>query len=163
MTQELRATSSPQRTNGRCGIRGANRANMSIPHTHLHHLHRDHQPRLDRDTFCLHKMLPTLIRRAAKEGPYKSFLNPYKAKKTWPPDFSQLSQKHQFQLERRYRRRAKLAWARPRWTKLVKLVTWTTITCELPPGFNGMRQKRILMLKCSRRSVRCLIYGDPRS
>ncbi|KAL1303838.1 hypothetical protein AAFC00_000295 [Neodothiora populina] len=72
----------------------------------------------------------TLIRRAAQEqqqGPYKAYLNPYKAKRLWPPDFSQLSQKHQFRLERRYRRRAKLKWARPQWTKFVKLVTWASI------------------------------------
>ncbi|KAG9818781.1 hypothetical protein KCU98_g18370, partial [Aureobasidium melanogenum] len=34
----------------------------------------------------------------------------------------------QFRLERRYRRRAKLKWARPTWTKFVKLSTWATIS-----------------------------------
>ncbi|KAF1350214.1 hypothetical protein BDV97DRAFT_398987 [Delphinella strobiligena] len=96
-------------------------------------------------------MLQTLIRRAAQEGPYKPYLNPYKAKKLWPPDFTQLSQKHQFRLERRYRRRAKLAWARPRWTKIVKLATWGSIAVVVVYGilfmptsengsiFDGMR------------------------
>ncbi|KAK4952236.1 hypothetical protein LTR66_013793 [Elasticomyces elasticus] len=53
--------------------------------------------------------------------------NPYKAKRVWPPDFSKLSHKHQFRIERRYRRRAKLKWARPRWTKFVKLATWASM------------------------------------
>ncbi|EON64720.1 hypothetical protein W97_03953 [Coniosporium apollinis CBS 100218] len=68
-------------------------------------------------------MLRTLARLAA-EAPRPAFnihANPYKAQKIWPPDFAKLSQKHQFRLERRYRRRAKLKWARPRWTKMVKL------------------------------------------
>lgn len=86
-------------------------------------------------------MLQTLIRRAAQEAPFKPYLNPYKAKKTWPPDFTHLSQKHQFRLERRYRRRAKLAWARPRWTKFVKLSTWGSIACE--SAFIGSNKSRV--------------------
>ncbi|MCJ1253939.1 hypothetical protein MMC24_001753 [Lignoscripta atroalba] len=50
--------------------------------------------------------------------------NPYKAQRLWPPDFSKIDTKHQFRLERRYRRRAKLKWARPGWTKAVKLAQW---------------------------------------
>lgn len=68
----------------------------------------------------------SLIRRSA-EAPKPLFdfdANPYKAKRIWPPDFSKLSPKHQFRLERRYKRRAKLKWARPRWTKGVKLAQW---------------------------------------
>ncbi|CAD6594207.1 MAG: hypothetical protein ASARMPRED_008842 [Alectoria sarmentosa] len=47
--------------------------------------------------------------------------NPYKAQKEWPPDFTKLNPKYQFRLERRYRRRAKLRYSRPQWTKAVKL------------------------------------------
>jgi hypothetical protein len=72
---------------------------------------------------------PTLLRRAAALPKFDFARNPYKAKRTWPPDFTKLSQKHQFRLERRYRRRAKLKWARPTWTKFVKLSTWATISC----------------------------------
>ncbi|GAM85173.1 hypothetical protein ANO11243_031770 [Dothideomycetidae sp. 11243] len=54
--------------------------------------------------------------------------NPYKAKRPWPPDFTKLSQKHQFQLERRYRRRSQLKWARPGWTKFTTLAQWGTIS-----------------------------------
>ncbi|PUU78739.1 hypothetical protein B9Z19DRAFT_1114817 [Tuber borchii] len=52
----------------------------------------------------------------------------YKAKKPWPPDFSLLSQKHQFRLERRYRRRMKLKFARPRLQKVVKLAQGVIIS-----------------------------------
>jgi hypothetical protein len=72
---------------------------------------------------------PTLMRRAAALPKFDFARNPYKSKRTWPPDFTKLSQKHQFRLERRYRRRAKLKWARPTWTKFVKLATWGTISC----------------------------------
>ncbi|KAL2866630.1 uncharacterized protein BJX67DRAFT_133840 [Aspergillus lucknowensis] len=56
-----------------------------------------------------------------REGAYYS---PYKPKRTWPPDMSKLSPKHQFRLERKYRRRAALKYARPKWTKATKLVQW---------------------------------------
>ena len=86
-------------------------------------------------------MLRTLVRHAAAEPykapripsiststfPYTWETNPYSCKRTWPPDFTKLSQKHQFRLERRYRRRAKLKWARPTWTKAVKLAQWGSI------------------------------------
>ena len=86
-------------------------------------------------------MLPTLARRiglnpfAAPKAPainapyfpYTWETNPYICKRTWPPEFSKLSQKHQFKLERRYRRRAKLAYARPNWHKMVKLEQWGSI------------------------------------
>ncbi|KAH7064933.1 hypothetical protein B0J12DRAFT_18898 [Macrophomina phaseolina] len=75
-------------------------------------------------------MLRTLARRAA-EPPRPAFdihNNPYKAKRLWPPDFSKLPPKHQFRLERKYRRRSQLKWARPRWNKFVKLAQWATIS-----------------------------------
>jgi hypothetical protein len=86
-------------------------------------------------------MLPTLARRislnpfAASKAPavnvpyfpYTWETNPYICKRTWPPEFTKLSQKHQFKLERRYRRRAKLAYARPNWHKMVKLAQWGSI------------------------------------
>lgn len=56
--------------------------------------------------------------------------NPYKAQRTWPPDFSKMDPKHQFRLERRYRRRSKLAWTRPRWNKGVKLAQWGSGLCK---------------------------------
>jgi hypothetical protein len=77
----------------------------------------------------VHAMLPTIARRTAQQGIPYVLTNPYKAKRLWPPDFSKLPPKQQFRLERRYKRRAKLKWARPRWTKAVKLVQMSSIVC----------------------------------
>ncbi|KAK2746575.1 hypothetical protein FQN55_005563 [Onygenales sp. PD_40] len=59
------------------------------------------------------------------------YTNPYRAKRTWPPDMSKLSPKQQFRIERKYRRRAKLKWARPQWAKWTKLVQWGFIGCAV--------------------------------
>lgn len=67
------------------------------------------------------------IRENLPVFPYAIDKNPYVCKRIWPPDFTKLSPKHKFRLERRYRRRAKLKWARPQWTKFVKLSTWASI------------------------------------
>ncbi|KAF7592450.1 hypothetical protein BBP40_000231 [Aspergillus hancockii] len=53
--------------------------------------------------------------------------SPYKPKRQWPPDMTKLSPKHQFRLERKYRRRAALKFARPKWVKMTKLVQWGVI------------------------------------
>ncbi|PKY02619.1 hypothetical protein P168DRAFT_328641 [Aspergillus campestris IBT 28561] len=42
-----------------------------------------------------------------------------------------LSPKHQFRLERKYRRRAALKFARPQWMKITKLVQWGVISFVL--------------------------------
>lgn len=97
-------------------------------------LFHPHPPQ--RDVVTTHRMaslFSSLFSRAPQVPenvpffPYKIADNPYQCKKTWPPDFTKLSQKHQFRLERRYRRRAKLKWARPNWTKGVKLAQWGSI------------------------------------
>lgn len=81
-------------------------------------------------------MFSTLARRAAQAATKEAeaipyiFTNPYKAQRSWPPDFSKLHPKAQFRLERKYKRRAKLKWARPRWTKGVKLAQMGVISCE---------------------------------
>ena len=48
--------------------------------------------------------------------------NPYTSKTKWPPDFSRLSKLEQFRMEKAYRRRSKLKWARPTWNKWTKIV-----------------------------------------
>ncbi|KAF2151779.1 hypothetical protein K461DRAFT_294665 [Myriangium duriaei CBS 260.36] len=75
-------------------------------------------------------MLETYIRRFTTSSrlALDAASNPYKAKRPWPPDFTKLSQKHQFQLERRYRRRSQMKWARPGWTKFTTLAQWGTIS-----------------------------------
>lgn len=50
--------------------------------------------------------------------------NPYKAQKKWPPNFSDLPQTYQFNLERRYRRRSKLRYSNPSWNQNVKLTSY---------------------------------------
>ncbi|KKK14157.1 hypothetical protein AOCH_002737 [Aspergillus ochraceoroseus] len=55
------------------------------------------------------------------------YYSPYKPKRQWPPDMSKLSPKHQFRLERKYRRRAALKYARPKWVKMTKLAQWASI------------------------------------
>ena len=77
-----------------------------------------------------HAMYPSSILRN-EQFQFDINNNPYRAKKVWPPDFSKLSTKYQFKLERKYRRRAKLAWARPRWTKFTKLTQWGISICRL--------------------------------
>lgn len=76
------------------------------------------------------KMFSSPILRALNKEPAYIDTNPYRAKRLWPPDFEKLTPKDQFKLERRYRRRSKLAWARPKWTKAVKVAQLTTITCR---------------------------------
>ncbi|KAB8074127.1 hypothetical protein BDV29DRAFT_127243 [Aspergillus leporis] len=55
------------------------------------------------------------------------YYSPYKPKRQWPPDMTKLSPKHQFRLERKYRRRAALKFARPKWVKMTKLIQWGVI------------------------------------
>ncbi|KAI3338343.1 hypothetical protein F4824DRAFT_458884 [Ustulina deusta] len=90
-------------------------------------------------------MVPTVLRRLGARPPIApKFRNaprtppaelyadsPYKPKKVWPPDFSKLSEKEQFKFERRYKRRLKLASARPRWDKLVRLAQLGSVTFVL--------------------------------
>ncbi|EMR70960.1 hypothetical protein UCREL1_2008 [Eutypa lata UCREL1] len=88
-------------------------------------------------------MFPTFLRRLADKPLISSTIRNtqvsaaaglpntrFKLKKVWPPDFSKLSEKEQFRFERRYKRRIKLATARPRWDKIVKLAQLSSITCE---------------------------------
>ncbi|KAF4180165.1 hypothetical protein CNMCM8927_005300 [Aspergillus lentulus] len=61
------------------------------------------------------------------DGEPAPYYSPYKPKRQWPPDMSKLSPKHQFRLERKYRRRAALKFARPKWVKTTKLIQWGVI------------------------------------
>ncbi|EPS33444.1 hypothetical protein PDE_08406 [Penicillium oxalicum 114-2] len=61
------------------------------------------------------------------QNPNDEYYSPYKPKRQWPPDMSKLSPKHQFRLERKYRRRAALKYARPKFIKTVTLAQWVVI------------------------------------
>lgn len=71
--------------------------------------------------------LPETAEEAAEKQ--HVYYSPYKPKRQWPPDMSKLSHKHQFRLERKFRRRAALKYARPKWVKATKLVQWGLIGC----------------------------------
>ncbi|CAG8285451.1 unnamed protein product [Penicillium salamii] len=55
------------------------------------------------------------------------YYSPHQPKRQWPPDMSKLSPKHQFRLERKYRRRAALKYARPKLMKATKIGQWVVI------------------------------------
>ncbi|KXH59272.1 hypothetical protein CSAL01_09777 [Colletotrichum salicis] len=75
------------------------------------------------------KMLPTIVRRAAEAAGSKFtvFTNPYRTKKVWPPNFTNLSPQSQLRFEKKYKRRLALVYARPRWNKAVKLAQLVTV------------------------------------
>ncbi|KAF3071274.1 hypothetical protein GL218_00879 [Daldinia childiae] len=75
--------------------------------------------------------IPPRLRNATATPLVEAYNSPYKPKKIWPPDFSKLSQKEQFRFERRYKRRVKLATARPRWDKIVRLAQLFSVTSVL--------------------------------
>jgi hypothetical protein len=52
---------------------------------------------------------------------------------------SKLSPKHQFRLERKYRRRAALKYARPKFIKAVTIGQWVIIGCESLPDMGWLR------------------------
>ncbi|CAL5874774.1 uncharacterized protein PFLUO_LOCUS9076 [Penicillium psychrofluorescens] len=96
---------------------------------------------------------PTPTSSAETEPFTEDIYSAYKPKRQWPPDMSKLSQKHQFRLERKYRRRAALKYARPKFIKGVTLAQWVIIgfvaiyailfmdwdTRETP--FDGLRER----------------------
>ncbi|KAI2642127.1 hypothetical protein GGS21DRAFT_486985 [Xylaria nigripes] len=91
-------------------------------------------------------MFPTLARRLAPSAPAARMLSTatkatapprdytsivYQPKKVWPPDFSKLSQKEQFRLEKRHKRRVVLASSRPRWDQYIRLAQLGSVTMVL--------------------------------
>ncbi|KAL9618532.1 MAG: hypothetical protein Q9160_006788 [Pyrenula sp. 1 TL-2023] len=57
-------------------------------------------------------------------APFTGANNPYTTRKSWPPDFSKLAERDRFHYEKTFRRRMKLKWARPVWTKSIKILQW---------------------------------------
>lgn len=105
-------------------------------------------------------MFPTLVRRLAQAPkPTQQFLetavdasSPYKLKKVWPPDMMHMSTQKQLHFEKKYKRRLKLATARPRWDKGVRLAQLFTMTFvlgytalfmdwrDMPNPYGGIRE-----------------------
>jgi hypothetical protein len=72
----------------------------------------------------------SFFRKAKKIAPkpFDFSKNRFPARSTWPPTFDDLSNKEKFKLERTFRRRAKLKWARPGWNKGLILFQWAAIS-----------------------------------
>ncbi|KAH8677847.1 hypothetical protein BX600DRAFT_138788 [Xylariales sp. PMI_506] len=72
--------------------------------------------------------LPPRLRNATKPPLTGVYNGRFKPKKVWPPDFSQLSAKEQFRFEKKYKRRVKLATARPRWDRFTRMAQLVSVT-----------------------------------
>lgn len=78
--------------------------------------------------------------RKGSEEDIKPYISPYKAKKSWPPDFSKMSEQQRFRLERRFRRRGKAVSLRPDWVNKVTLAQW--VSCSGKSQYGMRRQNR---------------------
>ncbi|RCI16501.1 hypothetical protein L249_2273 [Ophiocordyceps polyrhachis-furcata BCC 54312] len=86
-------------------------------------------------------MLATPIRRLAQAAKEQSALtsaaaltvirNPYKAKKVWPPKFSELTCQQQLRFEKKLKRRLLLAHQKPKWDKAIKLIQFWAIVATI--------------------------------
>jgi hypothetical protein len=78
-------------------------------------------------------ILSFILRRKPRAilPPFNFALNTYHPRTIWPPDFNSLSAKESFRFERKFRKRAKLKWARPLWNKSLVLIQWFAISSVL--------------------------------
>ncbi|RPA78942.1 hypothetical protein BJ508DRAFT_416287 [Ascobolus immersus RN42] len=88
----------------------------------------------------------------------------FRARTTWPPDFSVLTPNHQFSLERRYRRRTQLKWARPTLMKVVKTLQFATVVggtwyCVFWADW-GTRETPFEPIREWVREKRSVVFGD---
>ncbi|KAF2730481.1 hypothetical protein EJ04DRAFT_579811 [Polyplosphaeria fusca] len=98
--------------------------------------------------------LARLFTRTPRPSPLPPFdfaRNPYRAKKSWPPNLKALTDKQQFRLERKWKRRNLLKSTRPRWNRWIKIVQWTIISSvvaygvlwyDFPEVDNGLVKRR---------------------
>ncbi|KAF2105348.1 hypothetical protein BDV96DRAFT_509506 [Lophiotrema nucula] len=59
--------------------------------------------------------------------PFDFARNRFRAKKKWPPNLHELTERQQFRIERKFKRRSLLKSQRPVWNKWVKIVQWNLI------------------------------------
>jgi hypothetical protein len=64
---------------------------------------------------------------APRPKPFDFANNRFPAHTVWPPNFDDLGAKERFSLEKRFRRRSKLKWARPVWNRNLLLLQWASI------------------------------------
>lgn len=70
-----------------------------------------------------------MLGRAPKNTlpPFNFARNRYPAKKKWPPNLRELTERQQFRFERKFKRRLRMKSIKPTWNKWVKIVQWTLI------------------------------------
>jgi hypothetical protein len=60
--------------------------------------------------------------------PFNFARNRYPAKKKWPPNLRELTDKQNYRFERKFKRRVTLKSVRPQWNRWTKIVQWSTIS-----------------------------------
>jgi hypothetical protein len=78
---------------------------------------------------ALRDLIQRLLGRQPKTQlpPFNFARNRYPAKKKWPPNLKELTERQQFRFERKYKRRLRMKSLRPVWNKWVTIVQWTLI------------------------------------
>ncbi|KAH7117084.1 hypothetical protein B0J11DRAFT_108833 [Dendryphion nanum] len=75
------------------------------------------------------RLIQRLLGRAPKSQlpPFNFARNRFRAKKIWPPNLRELTEKQQFRFERKFKRRLRLKSIRPTWNKWTKIIQWSMI------------------------------------
>ncbi|KAL6710658.1 hypothetical protein ACN47E_007715 [Coniothyrium glycines] len=66
--------------------------------------------------------------------PFDFSRNRYRAKKKWPPNLRELTEKQNFRFERKFKRRTMMKSIRPTWNRWTKIVQWSLISFVLVYG-----------------------------
>ena len=82
------------------------------------------------------QLLQRLLGRSPKPElpPFNFARNRFRAKKAWPPQLLELTEKQQFRFERKFKRRLRLKSIKPQWQKWTKIVQWSMISFVLVYG-----------------------------
>ncbi|KAF2788181.1 hypothetical protein K505DRAFT_329119 [Melanomma pulvis-pyrius CBS 109.77] len=75
-----------------------------------------------------------LGRQRSTLPPFDFARNRYKAKKEWPPNLRELTERQQFRFERKYKRRLRMKSIKPAWNKWTTIVQWSLIGWVLVYG-----------------------------
>lgn len=69
-----------------------------------------------------------LGRKQSQLPPFDFTRNRFPAKKQWPPNLRELTEKQQYYFERKFKRRIRLKSIKPTWNKWTKIVQWSMIS-----------------------------------
>lgn len=75
-----------------------------------------------------------LGRKQTTLPPFDFARNRFRAKKSWPPNLRELTEKQQFHFERKFKRRTRLKSIKPQWNKWTKIVQWSLISFIIVHG-----------------------------